>query len=191
MNSVLLLFAPALALGSTIVALDEQSLSRRSDAIVFGTIVSTRTEVNDKQQVSTRAELQIYRSVRGPKAGELVTLYVPGGKLPSGLIADVPGAPKLAPGQLVFGFLENSPVGFRPLGLSYGLLAVHKAANGSYRASRDVSGLAMLGPGGAEVPPDVYRLEDVPLDELIARVTRHIGGLPAPEPVSSPGAVRK
>lgn len=121
--------------------------------------------------------------MRGPAAGSVVTLKVPGGRLPNGLVASAAGAPKLEPGQLVFGFLEMAPDGaYRSLGLAYGLLVVHKAADGTFRVSRNTDGLAMMTPAGGAAAPDTYRIVDVPLDELMARVAKHIGQLGPVDP---------
>jgi len=138
---------PATASAATIVALAEPELSRRSDAIVSGRSSASRTLVNERGQVLTRAELQIYRTVKGPAAGQVITLQVPGGQLASGLIATTrrpraharqaglrlprEGARRVSPARPRVRAAERAP-----------------GARRAYRASRDVSGLAMLTPEG-------------------------------------------
>ena len=163
------------ARASTIVALDERALTRRADLVGFGSIISTRTVTRPgSQAVVTIAEAQLYRTVRGAASGDVITLQVMGGRLDNGLVARTVGAPVLEAGQMFVGFLEQRGGVYRPLGLSYGYLKVHRDSSGIFRVSRDVQGLGLLAPGGGSVAPEVWRLRDVPLEQLLDRLSGHL-----------------
>ena len=187
----LVLFAPAIGSATTIVALPEAALSQRADAIVFGAVVDTRVEVNDRGQVSTVARFQIYQSVKGAGVGEVIELRVPGGRLPNGLVAEAYGSPKLVAGKMHFGFFEQRNGVYLPMGLSYGLLEARRDVAGVIHVWRDTGGLAMLTPTGGAVDPATTRLADVPLAQLVARSRGHLGrdATIGPEQFTGPGAV--
>ena len=99
-----------------------------------------------------------------------------------------PQAPELAPGQLVFGFLEKSSNGYLPLGMSYGLLKVHKAAMKPLAAlghdpSDKMRALALAEDYGKELHTGVfYRSPSPPptYDSIVRERQRACG---APPPV--------
>jgi hypothetical protein len=139
-----LLLAPSLAEAATVLALDEAALVARADTIVVGSIISTRV-VRTPGGVMTEGDLQVYRGLRGAEAGTVITIAVPGGRVAKNLIADVAGAPKLQPGQLVFAFLETWGYQRRPLGLSLGFIEV-KSVSGVMRVFRNLEGVQAVGP---------------------------------------------
>lgn len=171
---MLLLASSLSAEAATVVAVPEAELVALSDTIVFGSVLRTRTLVNSRGAVVTRADLQVVRAVRGAAAGAVLTLEVPGGRLPNGMVAYTGGSPSLAVGDLVFGFLQTRNGIVRPLGLSYGLLRARSDGAGGYRLFREVEGLVPLDAKGAELSPASISLKDVALDELIARVERRL-----------------
>ncbi len=179
---VLLLGLPLEAAATTIIALPEPALVRRSDAIVVANVVRTDTVIHPGGRVATRATVQVMRTVVGADALEMLTVEVPGGRLANGLVAHSPGSPSLRAGDLVVGFLERSGEVYRPLGLSYGLLRVRKDAAGTYRVYRDTDGLSMMSPEGEPVAPSTVAIADLPLDDLIERVAREVGTVDLPDP---------
>ncbi len=185
---LVLVLLPAPTLGSTIVALPEAALVARADTIALASVVRIDTVVNPGGRVATRATLQVYKALRGTRVGEVIIIEVPGGKLP-GFVAHTPGSPALTPGELVFCFLETHGEVRRPLGLSYGLLRVRQDSRG-YRVFRETDGLTMLSPGGEPALPAVTTLRDVPLDDLVARVTVRLKELGVAIPDQKPGVVR-
>jgi len=188
------LLATSEALASTILAVPEDDLARRADVIALVTIIDTQTSVNQRGQVFTLGRVQVLLPVKGVSLHRVATMQVPGGRLPSGLVAETFGAPKLAPGQLWFGFFEAAGDGtLRPLGLSYGLLHTRKDAQGHYWVWRDSSGMALIQPDGSAAPPSVTQLSDTPLEVLVRRVRGYLGlpdARPEGEIGSTPGVLR-
>ncbi len=174
--------APAAAGATTIIALPEAELVRAADTIVLGTVIDTTTVIDAGGRVATRARLQVYRHLRGAGAGagEVLTVEVPGGTLKNGLVAHTPGSPALAGGDFVFGFFETTGEVKRPLGLSYGLLRVRRAADGSWRVFRETDGLTMLSPQGGAAAEEAVALRDVPLATLVARIAARLTELGLP-----------
>jgi len=177
----------AAAQASTVVAFSEVELARRSHAIFMGSVLSIETHVNERNQVLTRATVQVYRAVRGILDGESVVVQVPGGMLPNGLVAHTYGSPKLVPGELIFGFFELNHGTYRPIALSLGLLRVRQTPEGEFRLSRDVSGLGLVRPDGDSVDPKVFQIEDEPMEALIGRIKTYTEGVVIPPPVGTGG----
>ncbi|MBI3180195.1 MAG: hypothetical protein HYZ27_11065 [Deltaproteobacteria bacterium] len=183
-----LVLLPQPALASTIIALPEAALTSRADTIALASVVRTDAVVSPGGRIVTRVTLQVVKALRGTRVGEVVVMELPGGRLP-GLVAHTPGSPQLTPGDLVFGFFESHAEVRRPLGLSYGLLRVRQDGRG-YRVFRETDGLTMLSPGGEPALPAVTTLRDVPLDDLVARVTARLKELGVAIPDQKPGVVR-
>lgn len=184
--SLLLLFAPTSLHATTIVALPESDLVARADAIVFGTVLATRTFVTPEGRARTRADLQVHKALRGARDGDVIVLESPGGKVAEGLVSRVDGAPTFRVGMQVFAFLEIHGDAHRPLGLSYGLLNVVRDRTGAYRVQRNLKGLSFVSPRGLPVAPASVRIDAAPLDEIMARVRTHLRGLPLPADIRRP-----
>lgn len=184
--TLILLLLPISAFASTVVAVNEAELVARADTIVVASIIRTKTVINPGGVVVTHAEAQVYLGLRGAKFGDILTLQVPGGPI-GRYVAHTPGSPKLSPGDVVFAFLDSKGGVHRPLGMSFGLLRVRKAADGSQRVFRETAGLVMMSPNGLPANPADYVINDLPLDEMIARVDRRLRELGVPPP----GEVRR
>ena len=180
---LLLHTAPA----ATVVALPEAELARRVDAIGFGAVVDTQVATKPGGGVRTRATIQIYRAVVGLTDGQTITIEVPGGDLPNGMRSMVAGAPRLVPGQLVFGFFEQRAGLYKPWGLSFGLLRARRDEGGDVRVFRDLDGLQLLSRKGTPMAAETVRLEDEPLEALIGRIRGHLG-IPG---ISQPGGLNQ
>ncbi|MEE8408964.1 MAG: hypothetical protein V3T05_05125 [Myxococcota bacterium] len=185
----ILLLLPASVSAATIIAVDEAELIARADTIVVASILRTKTVLNPGGVVVTHAWAQVYRGLRGATIGEILIIQVPGGPI-GRYVAHTPGSPQLNPGDVIFAFLESSDSKrgvHRPLGLSFGLLRVRKAADGSRRVFRETEGLVMMSPKGLSVNPADHAINDLPLEELVARVDRRLRELGVPPP----GKVRR
>lgn len=178
-TAAVVLFVGA-AHATTIVALPERELVARADVIAFGTVLRTETVVNARGQVFTQAELQVHQGFRGARANEFLLVQVPGGPLPNGLEARTVGAPRLAAGQMVFGFFEQRDGTARPLGLAFGLLRVRTNTAGELRVFREADELAFVNERGEGLEPGQFVLADVPLVELGRRINEHLVALGLP-----------
>ncbi len=170
-----LLLLPQAALASAVIALPEGELSRRVDTIAFGRIISVRTLVGQSGQVATEADFQVYRSLKGAAAGEVIRIQVPGGEN-QGLTHDVPGSPKLRAGQMWVGFLTRHSDVTRthtPWGMAYGLLPVRRDGSGGFWVKTDTEGLVFAGPGQQPNDP-LLVFDDTKLDEFFARIQLYL-----------------
>lgn len=178
--ATVVLFAGA-AQATTIVALPERELVARANVIAFGTVLRTETVVNARGQVFTQAELQVHQGFRGVRANEFLLVQVPGGPLPNGLEARTVGAPRLAAGQLVFGFFEQRDGTVRPLGLAFGLLRVRTNTTGELRVFREADELALVNERGEGLHPEQFVVADVPLIDYGKRINTHLAALGLPQ----------
>lgn len=169
-------FWPSLAFATTILALGERDLTLRADAVVFGTVITTRTVVAPSRgQIATEADFQAYRIVKGSlAAGDVIRLQVPGGTA-NGIIQVVPGSPRLQPGQLFVAFLNGHGKDiFTPWGMSYGLLPVTRDAAGEMVVNSRSEGLHPVMPAGAPPADRVLAITNEPLEQLLARLAYHL-----------------
>ena len=180
---------PAWVAASTVIALPEAELTQRADAIVFGRVVSARTLVSSRNITVTEAELQVYDAVKGPSAGAIIKIQMPGGQA-NGLVYSIAGAPTLVTGQMWVGFLTaHGSQTYTAWGMGYGLLPVRQAASGELR----VFGSSREKPAtvGSVAPPSGSTLtfDDLPLADFLARLRGHL--LPAtPGTPTLPGGVQ-
>jgi hypothetical protein len=168
------------AAATTVVALSEDELIRRADTIVVATVINTQTVVKPGGFVVTRAAVQVHRGIRGAVPNKVIFIEVPGGELPGGLVAHTSGSPKLASGDMLFGFLETHERVRRPLGLSFGLLRVRVGPDGQHKVYRDTAGLALVRAAGQHVAPESVAIRDLPLEEMIGRVEARMRELSIP-----------
>jgi hypothetical protein len=173
------------ASATVIVALPEAELIKKADTIVIGTVIRTETVLHEGGRVATQAWLQVYRGLRGAATESVIRIEVPGGRFDNGLLAFTPGSPALAGGDFVFGFLETHGEVRRPLGMSYGLLRIRKAGDGSWRVFRETDGLTMLSPAGLPAETAVVTIRDLPLETLVRRVEARLRELG----IEAPGTV--
>jgi len=173
MLALMTLAMPMVAQASVVIAVSENELIERADTIVFGAVVRTSTKVAPGGRVTTVAELQVFRGLRGAKLGEIITVEFPGGRV-GGLVSYAAGAPVLRPGDSVFAFMKTTRGIRRPLGLAYGVLKARSDGLGSYRLFRDTSDLILLTPAGKPAPVTMTRLEDVALEDMVQRVQRRL-----------------
>jgi len=187
---MVLLLCPIGVNAATIVALDEPELVQRADTIAFGNIIRTQVKVHPKYGVYTEATVEVYDGLLGAKRGEVLTVLVPGGKLPNGQKAIASGAPTLVAGERFFAFLEKRNGTYVPWGLSYGWLQVRQSPDGEFVVSRVLNGLHPVDPKGKAVGIKKIQLENIPLRELSTRIRGYLQARFPTEPEQSSGGVR-
>ncbi len=101
-----------------------EDLSRQSQRIVRGTVLSSRVAWGpEHRSLWTHYEIQIGESFKGPKQ-KTMTVSEPGGTLGSTTMA-IPGSPRMASGQQVVLFLYQTPVRYwRTLGWAQGCYTI-------------------------------------------------------------------
>jgi len=176
------LLIPAVTTASTVVALTLPELSQRADVIAFGSILSTETQMDASGRIFTTAEFKVQRAIKSAKAGEILILRVPGGRLPNGLTAHTSGAPRLETDQKWFGFFYRAPNQiYLPLGLSLGLLPAVQDSRGKYRVSRNLAGLSLMTGSGRRADDQSYQINKLPLEDLIEQVRTSLARNPGKE----------
>ncbi len=160
---------PKSAQGSVVLAVPEAELVAAADIIVFATVAGLAPVQRDGM-TNTKVELQVYRAIRGAEPGDVLTMHIPGGDRGGGITVYVPGAPKLAFGDMVFAFLERRGGVNRPLGMAYGLLEVREVAPGDLRVSRNLAGLTLHTRAGALASPSAFAVKDEKLEDFIDRI---------------------
>jgi hypothetical protein len=149
---------PAPARATTLQKMSVEQMSRRSTAVVQGTVVATSVH-NSVWGVRTAVRLRVGRSLKGP-AESSMTVYVPGGELPDGTRVVVDGMASFRVGDTCFVFVDTRGWvvgGFQgKLGVAYGrVLATCETTASLSRRVRAAIGAAPPAPSGAA--PDVLR----------------------------------
>jgi hypothetical protein len=169
-----LLLSPSPSRATTIVAVSEAELTKMADAVVWATVMDSQSYMDAHNRIMTKVQMQVVKGLYGAKTKDMLTVEIPGGHLANGLTATVPGAPRLALGEMVFAFLRAHGKTHRSLGLSFGMLKVHKNALGTYSVSRSTDDLNLVSRQGKSVAAETVRIKDEPLNDLITRVQAHI-----------------
>ncbi|MCZ6832566.1 MAG: hypothetical protein O7F11_02350 [Acidobacteria bacterium] len=159
------LAAAAPASASLLRPLSIHELTRLSDVVIRGRVVSVRTiSSNGGRMPVTLAEIEILEVLNGtlpPRRRLLVTQ--PGG-VANGIELEYAGRPVFTAGEETVLFLQRrAPGRFIPVGLAQGKYNVGPAGTGNDRfLQRDLNGAALIG-DAPEHPPAT-------LDELRSRV---------------------
>jgi hypothetical protein len=163
----LLLVHPAAA--TTMRALDASALLSSSRVAAVAKVV----DVTVKQaggHVFTLAKVVVSRAVKGAKAGDELTVLVPGGAA-GDWVQHVEGAPSPKVGETSLVFLEDGPRGllqFTGLEQGYGRIRADASVPGGFVVDRRVTA-RLLGPDGREVPPLASTVPLMPLLETLDR----------------------
>jgi hypothetical protein len=182
---IALVVAPKMAAASVVVPLAEPELVAKADTIFFGTVVNTRALQSPTGFVSTRIEVQVYRGIKGAQSGDVVYVDVPGGDLGNGVGVAVSGSPRPVIGDMIFCFGERHGDAFRPLGMSFGWLAVKQSAAGDLRVFRQLEGLHLEAKPGTTADLSTFVVDGEKLDDFANRIEQRVRALPTP-PASAP-----
>lgn len=178
----LLLVASALnPVMATVLAMSEREMLQRSDVAAFGSVLAIRHVASESGWTHTQADIQLFKIVRGPEVGSVITIEVPGGPRSGGIVDHVAGSPNLQAGQLWFGFFQKHGDHHIPLALKYSMLRGRHAADGSYRVYRDLDGVHVTGRA------DVVTLDEERLDDLCER----LGTLAIELKLQAPGHLKR
>ena len=142
---------PAPARATTLRKMSVEQMSRRSTAVVQGTVVATSVH-NSVWGVRTAVRLRVGRSLKGP-AESSMTVYVPGGELPDGTRVVVDGMASFRVGDTCFVFVDTRGWvigGFQgKLGVTYGRVRATGETTASLsRRVRAAIGAAPPAPSG-------------------------------------------
>jgi len=96
---------PAPARATTLQKMSVEQMSRRSTAVVQGTVVATSV-LNSVGGVRTAVRVRVGRSLKGRSAESYLTVYVPGGVLPGGTRVVVDGMASFRVGDTCFVFVD-------------------------------------------------------------------------------------
>lgn len=170
MLSNLLAYAAAIAvqsaLGTTVLALQEDQLSQRADTVVVLRVVRTEGLLLEGR-ITTIVEAQVEKNADGEEngngaqnangaqknigplaRGKTLLISLPGGKMPDGRRLSISGVPKVTSGDRVVAFLERGPTVeglgqlWRPLGLAYSWYRIQGRDKAAI-VSRSLSGLTL------------------------------------------------
>ncbi|MEN9784870.1 MAG: hypothetical protein RLZZ299_134 [Pseudomonadota bacterium] len=130
---VLLVLVPAMlaqpAGATSLARLSVEQMTDASDLVVRGEVVAIDTDVDDRGQVVSHAEIRVAEGLKGHvSAGDHVTVETPGGALET-YVARVDGAARYSVGEQVFVFLSE-----KRGGTSYGTVGMFL---GKYTVKQD------------------------------------------------------
>ncbi|MGH7150042.1 MAG: hypothetical protein ACREIU_05065, partial [Planctomycetota bacterium] len=162
------------AAATVVVRLDLPALTSRSEAILEGKCLSTRSVLDGAGNIATAVRVEVSRAFKGT-AGEIEF------RIPGGVIGDrgllVPGMPAFSVGEEVLLFLTpESSTGIRlPVGLGQGKFRIERdPVTGGKALVRSLGGVRLLDPAtGEAVPgPGEERFEYGALTALVERLVR-------------------
>ena len=164
--------------GATLEQMSLDELIRQSTSVVLGQVGSQRT-VQEGALIYTLHRLKVLKHWKGQLFAE-TEIALPGGSIGS-LSQRFSGVPHLETGSEFVVFLWRGPSGRTQItGLSQGLFALHRGADGRVILRREPGTDVVLAPGsGARVQNPAV---EMPLDELVSRIYRVLGAGEAPAP---------
>ncbi len=145
MTFVLVLAFAAPAGATTVLKLPLQEMTRKADLVVRAEVrdVQTRLEDGGFRPVATVATFQVLQVLKGQATSPVLRMELAGGRTDKAVF-HVPGMPSFRVGEEVVLFLEKTPRGFIPAGLSQGKYTVSRDASGRMRAVREAHDVARV-----------------------------------------------
>jgi hypothetical protein len=163
----LLVLSP-LASATTVLRADVPALTRHSDAIVRGRVVTLQSHwTGDKRRIVTDVTVQVEETLKGEPA-QTVTIRQPGG-----IVGDVgqkvSGLAAFHPGEEVVVFLERRGPVHVVTGLAQGKFHLDRLKDGSVRATPDGTGDARVLDPRSHAALSLARTP-IPLERLKAEI---------------------
>jgi hypothetical protein len=133
-----------------------------------------RQEQGGVRPVATVVTFRVLGVLKGQATSPVFRLELPGGRV--GTVSSfIPGMPSFHEGEEVVLFLQRTPKGFTPAGLSQGKYRVRRDATGRVRAVRETINVSRV---AHDVTGKLMHVEgadpedDLPLDDLLKAVGR-------------------
>jgi len=173
---VLALGAAVPARATTVLRLPVEEMTRRADLVVRAEVRSVTVRLDDAgaRPLSTIVDLRVTRVLKGQAAGPTLRLDLVGGATETASVS-IPGMPSFRAGDDVVLFLEKTPRGYIPAGLSQGKFLVRRGADGVVRAARETVNLSRV---TRDVSGRLVHMEgldpedDLLLDDLVRSIAR-------------------
>jgi hypothetical protein len=121
-------FLASAAFATTLLAVDVPTLSRSADAIVIGTVLSSKARLSEGGRIMTDTELQVSEALKGKAFGTIVVMQ------PGGIVGDlgqrVEGTAPFRAGEEVLVFLDARGDRFIVTGMVQGKYKIQRSTDG-------------------------------------------------------------
>ena len=181
MLALLIVFFSQAALATTVLKLDVETMTAKSDLIVEGVVKSVTAAFDEKgRSIVTTVEVTVARTIKGA-AKDTVILQVPGGTV-NGKTLKVFGAPTFEKGDNVFLFLvavpDKSSSCYQVSGLFQGRYLVFEQDQVSYTVMDNGLGKPIFSKCENDRAKCLGKMgyKVAPLEELVGKVKAFIDG---------------
>lgn len=169
--SLLLLSVVSPAHSTTLLRFNLETLTSNSAQIFVGTCVASNTEIIDGQ-IFTHTRFAVAQTIKG-NLPDQISVYLPGGTHRNAR-TQIAGMPSFAGDEEVVLFLtpQNQRGHAWPVGLAQGKFLIERSGpTGQARVSQNLDDLSFYSPPGtAKQLPTQTNLQDMPLEDFLARV---------------------
>lgn len=152
---------------ATVVAMNLEQMTDRSEMIFIGRVVGERADwSSDRRQIYTHVSFEVERYLKGGTEARTATVRLLGGRVGPYLVR-LPGTPAFEPDEEVLLFCAGGGPAALPtvLGLSLGKFTVTRDAAGEAVVKRDISSLVLASyRTDSREPGELvhrYRLDDI------------------------------
>jgi hypothetical protein len=176
-SMAVLVLAVAFPTGATtVLKLPVEDMTRRADLVMRAQVgsVDVRVEQGGVRPVATVVTFRVLAVLKGQATSPIFRLELPGGHVGTAS-SFIPGMPSFREGEEVVLFLQRTPGGFIPAGLSQGKYRVRRESSGLARAARETINVSRV---AHDVTGKLVHVEgpdpedDLPLDDLLKAVGR-------------------
>jgi hypothetical protein len=169
------------AFATTLLAVDVPALSRNADAIVLGTVLSSKPRLAEGGRIITDTELQIAEVFKGKAMGRIVVMQ------PGGIVGDlgqrVEGTAPFHAGEEVVVFLDARGERFIVTGMVQGKFKIERSKDG-----KEVLAVPEAASSARLIDPITHQetssgLQPIALSALKVQIASSLAG---PQPVVAP-----